>query len=200
MADDAKNVEQDIAAIFEEAASVATELAAMDDLRAAVAEVAALVIESIRAGGKVLLCGNGGSAADSQHIAAELSGRFEMERRGLPAVALTTDTSALTSIGNDYGFEAVFRRQVEALGRGGDILLVYSTSGNSTNCLRAVEQAGTMGVRTVALTGRAGGALAEAADIALKAPSDVTARIQECHGKIGHAICAVVERALCGDA
>jgi len=199
VADDAKNAEQAIAAIFEEAVAVAKELAATDDLRAAVAEVAGFVTESIRAGGKVLLCGNGGSAADSQHIAAELSGRFEMERRGLPAVALTTDTSALTSIGNDYGFEAVFSRQVEALGREGDVLLAYSTSGNSANCLRAVEKAREMGLRTVALTGRAGGALAKAADITLKAPSDVTARIQECHAKIGHAICSVVERALCGD-
>jgi len=199
VADDVKRFEKEIAAVLDEAASVAAELASSDELRAAVAEVAALVIESIRAGGKVLLCGNGGSAADSQHIAAELSGRFVMERRGLPAVALTTDTSALTSIGNDYGFEAVFRRQVEALGREGDVLLAYSTSGNSANCLQAVDQARGMGIRTVALTGRAGGALAKAADITLKAPSDVTARIQECHGKIGHAICAVVERALCGD-
>jgi D-sedoheptulose 7-phosphate isomerase len=199
MVEDAKALEGEIAAVFEAAASAAAELAAADELRADIAKVAALVIDRIRADGKVLLCGNGGSAADCQHIAGEFVGRFALERKGLPAIALSTDTTILTSIANDYGFDDVFRRQVEALGREGDVLLAYSTSGMSPNCLRAVEQAREMGIHSVTLTGRAGGTLAEAADIALKAPAILTARVQECHATIGHALCKVIERALCGD-
>ena len=200
MAKDSNDIKQGIAGVLGEAASVANELAASDELRARVAEVAALLVDCIRAGGKVLLCGNGGSAADCQHVAGELVGRFLLERKGLPAVALTTDASVLTAIANDYGYEDIFRRQVEGIGREGDILLAYSTSGNAANCVRAVEGAKAMGIRTVALTGRGGGALADAADIALRAPTDVTARVQECHEMIGHALCTVVERAVCGDA
>jgi D-sedoheptulose 7-phosphate isomerase len=195
---DVEGLEQAVAAVLDRAAAVARELADSNDLRRRVAEAAALVIESLDAGGQVLLCGNGGSAADCQHVAGELAGRFLLQRKGLAAVALTTDSAVMTSVANDYGFEDVFRRQVEAVGREGDILLAYSTSGNSANCIRAVEQAREMGIRTVALTGRSGGAIAKVAQLVLRAPSDSTPRIQECHEKIGHALCNVVERAFGG--
>jgi len=195
---DAEGLERAVAAVLDKAAAVAQRLAGSDELRRGVAEAAALIIASLDAGGQVLLCGNGGSAADCQHVAGELAGRFLLQRKGLAAVALTTDSAVMTSVANDYGYEDVFRRQVEAVGREGDILLVYSTSGNSANCVRAVEQARAMGIRTVALTGRGGGAIAEVAELVLRAPTDVTARIQECHEKIGHALCNVVERAFGG--
>lgn len=197
MAESAEGLRSEVARVLDEAASVAGALAASGEIRAGVAEAAAIMIDCLRAGGKILLCGNGGSAADCQHVAGELAGRFLLERPGMAVIALTTDTSVMTAIGNDYGYEDVFRRQVEAVGREGDVLLAYSTSGNAANCVRAVEEAKKRGMRTVALTGSGGGALAGAADVALRAPSDVTARIQECHEKIGHALCTVVERAVC---
>ena len=153
------------------------------------------LVASLQAGGKILLCGNGGSAADAQHIAAELVGRFAHQRRGLPAIALTTDSSALTSIGNDFGFESVFARQVEALARPGDVLIGISTSGNSRNVLAAAHTARDMGVSTLGLLGGTGGALNEVLDQSILAPSSDTPRIQECHILIGHIWCAMIDEA-----
>ena len=177
-------------------ASAAVQQEAARTLAEPVAAAAEKVIAALRAGRKVLLCGNGGSAADAQHIAAELVGRYVRERRGLPAVALTTDTSALTAIGNDYGFDRIFARQVEALAQAGDVLIAISTSGNSPNVLQAVETARQLGVGTIGLAGRGGGALRALADLCLVAPHEETARIQELHITIGHILCDLVEAAL----
>lgn len=154
------------------------------------------LVQSLRNGGKILLCGNGGSAADSQHIAAELTGRFIKERPPLAAIALSTDTSALTCIGNDYSFAEIFSRQVRALGRVGDCLIAISTSGNSVNVLKAVADAKALGICTIGLSGRDGGTLAREADICIVVPSAVTARIQEAHILIGHTICGGIEQGL----
>jgi D-sedoheptulose 7-phosphate isomerase len=160
-----------------------------------------LIAGAFRDGRKLLLFGNGGSAADAQHIAAEFVGRFQRERKPLPAIALTTDTSALTAIGNDYGFDDVFARQVRALGGRGDIAIAISTSGKSPNVLRAVEAAREAGMRVVALTGGDGGTLATAADVSLRvSASRLSARIQETHILIGHTICELVDQRLFGDA
>ncbi len=150
----------------------------------------------LRGGGKIMLCGNGGSAADAQHIAAELTGRLVDDRRPLAGLALSTDSSALTCIGNDYGFEAVFERQVRALGRAGDALVLISTSGRSANLLRAAEAARAADIRTFGLLGRDGGALLALCDDALVVPGSATARIQEAHIFVGHCWCAQIERAL----
>ncbi len=158
-----------------------------------IAEAAEMIVRTLNEGGKVLLCGNGGSAADAQHIAAELTGRFKKERRALPAVALTTDTSALTAIGNDYGYERVFERQVEALARKGDLLIGISTSGNSENVLLALEAARRLECMTLGLSGRNGGRMNEHCDLNLIVPSDDTARIQEMHIMIGHLLCQQVD-------
>jgi len=155
---------------------------------------------ALRAGGKVLLFGNGGSAADSQHIAAELVGRFARERRALPALALTVNTSNLTAIANDYSFEDVFARQVEALGRPGDVAVGISTSGNSPNVVRAIESAKAAGLATEAWTGGRGGKCAQVAGLVFRAPSDATPRIQELHITVGHIVCELVEEALFGGA
>ena len=157
---------------------------------------ARLVCDALRGGGKLLLCGNGGSAADSQHIAAEMTGRFVKERRPLAAIALSTDTSALTCIANDYGFDDVFSRQVMALGARGDCLLAISTSGNSRNVMRAAEVARAAGMHVIGLLGRDGGTLRGICDLALIVPSQTTARIQEAHIFIGHTLCALVEEGL----
>ncbi|MCA9737182.1 MAG: D-glycero-beta-D-manno-heptose 1-phosphate adenylyltransferase [Gemmatimonadetes bacterium] len=175
--------------------SLATLARTRTELQEAVARAAELWIRTLRAGGRILFCGNGGSAADAQHLAAELTGRFERERAPLPGLALTTDTSALTAVGNDYGFADVFARQVRALGRPGDTLVALSTSGRSDNVVRAVEEARRRGVRTVGLLGRDGGVLAERVDVALVVPSDRTARIQEVHILIGHHLCGQVDEA-----
>jgi D-sedoheptulose 7-phosphate isomerase len=151
---------------------------------------------AIANGNCIMLCGNGGSAADAQHAAAELTGRFRRERRGLPAVALTTDTSALTAIGNDYGFEQVFARQVEALGRPGDVLIAISSSGNSPNLIAAVERAAGIGMRTIALAGRDGGRIAALSEVALVIPAAETARIQEAHIFLLHCLCEFVEESV----
>ncbi len=158
------------------------------------------LIAALRAGGKILICGNGGSAADAQHIAAELVGRFGHARRGLPALALTTDSSALTSIGNDFGFDAVFSRQVEALARPGDVLIGISTSGNSRNVIAAVNSARAMGVSTLGLLGGQGGALKDMLDHMILAPSSDTPRIQECHILIAHIWCAMIDEAFKNEA
>jgi len=149
--------------------------------------------ERLKRGCRILVCGNGGSAADAQHFAAELSGRYVKERRALAGIALTTDTSALTAIGNDYGFDHVFSRQVEAIGRPGDLLVGISTSGNSADVLRAVESAKELGLRTLGLLGRDGGRLKELCDDALVVPSPVTARIQEVHQMIYHFWCEAID-------
>jgi len=164
----------------------------------AVARAAEMIIASVRAGGKVLVFGNGGSAADAQHIAAELVNRLNYDHPPIPAIALTTDTSILTSIGNDSSFDNVFERQVRALGRKGDVALAISTSGNSPNVLRAVEAAREIGVTTIALAGRTGGKLATLAELALVVNADSTQRIQETHITIAHILCELVEDALYG--
>jgi len=168
-------------------------LAVLDD---SITTAARLVTESLRQGGKLMICGNGGSAADSQHIAAEFTGRFIEDRKPLAALALSTDTSALTCIGNDYSFAEVFSRQVAGLGRAGDCLIGISTSGNSENVLRAVEAARATGITTIGLLGRDGGKLAKLCDHAVIVPDRVTARIQEAHILIGHTICGAVEQQL----
>jgi len=167
-----------------------------EELSDAIKIAGEMVIQTLRKGGKILLCGNGGSAADAQHIAAEFTGRFVRERRGLPAVALTTDTSALTAIGNDYGFDRIFARQVEALAGEGDLLIGISTSGNSANVLQALEQADSLGCLTLGLSGRDGGAMNGLCDLNLVVPSDITARIQEMHILIGHILCEIAEEAI----
>ena len=160
------------------------------------AEAAGAMIAALRSGGRVLACGNGGSAADAQHFAAELVGRFERERAALGAIALTTDTSIVTAVANDYDFSRVFARQVEALGRPGDVLLGISTSGGSANVIAAFVAAKAAGMTTVALTGRDGGAVGAAADIHVNVPAASTARVQEVHRTLLHAVCALIEREL----
>jgi D-sedoheptulose 7-phosphate isomerase len=161
-------------------------------------QIATQLTGAILAGRKVMWCGNGGSAADSQHLAAELVGRFRRERRGLPSIALTTDTSVLTSISNDYGYEQVFSRQVEALCSEGDVLVGISTSGNSKNVCLALDVARKLGAFTVAFTGGGGGAMATLADAAICVPSRDTARIQEAHILCGHMLCDWIELSACG--
>jgi len=159
----------------------------------AISDLATAVRAAWSAGGKLMICGNGGSAADAQHIAAELVGRFERERGALPALALSVDTSILTSVGNDYGFDEIFARQVAGLGRPGDVLLVISTSGNSSNCVRAVTAARERGMAVHGFLGRDGGELRSLLDGALVAPGDATARIQEIHITMGHLLCSLLD-------
>lgn len=160
-----------------------------------IARIGTLLIDHLRDDHRIFLCGNGGSAADAQHIATEMVCRFETNRRALPAIALTTDTSALTAISNDFGYEQVFARQVEALARPGDILIGISTSGDSGNVIRAAQQAREMGIESVGLLGRDGGILHALVDHPLVAPGRDTARIQECHILIGHIWCAMIDAA-----
>ncbi len=155
-----------------------------------------LIWEALSSGKKILLCGNGGSAADAQHIAAELVGRYEQQRRAFPAISLTTDTSALTALSNDFGYEGVFARQVEALAVAGDVLIAISTSGKSPNVLRAADQARAMGCRTIALTGCSGEPLSAHCDLTVVVPSNRTARVQEAHITIGHLWCEMIDQAL----
>lgn len=155
-----------------------------------------LIANTLKIGNKVLICGNGGSASDAQHFAAELVGRFEKERKALPAIALTTDTSILTALGNDYGYDTIFSRQVEGLGTTGDILVGISTSGNSKNVILAMETAKNNGIKSIGLLGRDGGALASKCDMAVVVPHSVTARIQEAHIFIIHFWAAYVEKEL----
>jgi D-sedoheptulose 7-phosphate isomerase len=152
-----------------------------------------LICEALSAGNKILLCGNGGSAADAQHIAAELVGRYEQQRRAFPAVSLTTDTSALTALSNDYGYDEVFARQVEALAVGGDVLIAISTSGKSPNIVKAAEKARALGCKTIALTGCSGEPLASQCGLSVIVRSDRTARVQEAHITIGHLWCEMVD-------
>ncbi len=152
-----------------------------------------MAVNCIKKGNKILIFGNGGSAADAQHIAAELTGRYKCERQGLPAIALTTDTSALTAIGNDYGFEKIFARQVEALASRGDLIWGISTSGNSENVLKAFEMAKKLGCQTLGLSGKGGGKMNKNCDLNIVIPSDDTPRIQEMHILIGHIVCQAVD-------
>lgn len=168
----------------------------VQDMRKIMPEVASAglrVRTALEKGRKILICGNGGSAADSQHMAAEFVGRFVKERQSLPALALTVDTSLLTAVGNDYGFDCVFSRQVEGLGQEGDVLIAISTSGNSANVVKAVKTAKEKGIYVIALTGENGGILAKESDLFLAVPSQVTARIQEMHIMIIHMICEIAE-------
>jgi D-sedoheptulose 7-phosphate isomerase len=155
-----------------------------------------IIWEALKAGNKILLCGNGGSAADAQHIAAELVGRYEQQRRAFPAISLTTDTSALTAISNDYGYDEAFARQVEALAVAGDVLIAISTSGKSTSIVKAADKARALGCRTIALTGCSGEPLAAHCDLAVVVPSERTSRVQEAHITIGHLWCEMVDEAL----
>jgi D-sedoheptulose 7-phosphate isomerase len=177
-------------------ASIATKKAMLSDSRivVTVAKVSEILVKALKQGNKALLFGNGGSAADAQHIAADLVGRFAFDRPALPALALSVNTSSVTAIGNDYGFDQVFSRQLEALARAGDVAIGISTSGNSANVLRAMSTARKMGLHTIALTGRTGGKLRNTADHCICIPSDDTPRIQECHTLIGHIISEIVER------
>lgn len=152
-----------------------------------------IIVDALKNGNKILLCGNGGSAADAQHIAAELTGRYKTERRGLPGIALTTDTSALTAIGNDYGYDRVFDRQVESLANKGDVIIGISTSGNSKNVVSALKLGQELGCKTVGLTGRDGGAMNDVCNINLVVPSNNTPRIQEMHILFGHTICQIID-------
>jgi len=152
-----------------------------------------LCMSTLKNGGKILLCGNGGSAADAQHIAAELSGRFKKERKALAGIALTTDTSALTAIGNDYGFEYIFSRQVEAMGKKDDVLIAISTSGNSKNVIKAIGSAREIGMKVITLIGKDGGEMKNLGDINIIVPSNNTPRIQEMHIMIGHMICNFID-------
>ena len=158
-----------------------------------IAASAVIIKNSLKNGKKVLFCGNGGSAADSQHLAAEFVGRFQKERVGLPAIALTVDTSILTAVANDYGYDTVFARQVQALGNDGDVLVGFSTSGNSKNVLAAIDVAKAKGMQCIGLTAQGGGKMAEVCDICMSVPGPVTARAQEIHILIGHILCELVD-------
>ena len=170
-----------------------------DDLLIKIEEVVSRCVSVYKNSHKMILAGNGGSAADAQHIAAELVGRYGFDRPSIPSLALTTDTSNLTAIGNDYGYDKVFSRQLEGMGQKGDLFIGISTSGNSLNIIEAFRSAKSMGITTVALTGRDGGEMAKMADIALIVPSDATPRIQESHILIGHIICDIIEKELFAD-
>jgi D-sedoheptulose 7-phosphate isomerase len=166
------------------------------ELSPLIAEMVTQLAETFKRGGKLLVMGNGGSAADAQHFVAEIVGRFKMERRGLPAIALSTDTSILTAIGNDYGFDRVFQRQVEALAVPGDLIVGISTSGNSPNVLLALELARKKGCRTVGLLGKDGGSIKDFCDLALIVPTDDTPRVQEGHITIIHIVCDLLEKSM----
>lgn len=175
-----------------------TMMESLRDLSPGVISAARLICDCLSRGGKVLVCGNGGSAAEAQHMAAELVGRFAMDRAGLSAVSLTTDTSNLTAIANDYGFDRVFARQVEALGKPGDVLVAISTSGMSANVCEAARAAGAAGLGVIALSGDSAGKLAGLCDVRLRVASDETPRVQEGHLVLIHLICALVEHELFG--
>lgn len=179
--------------------TVAQNFERMRGIAPAIDEAANLCIQSLENGGKIIFCGNGGSAADSQHLAAELMGRFLFDRAPLAALALTVDTSALTAIGNDYGYEFVFSRQLKGVGKVGDILFGISTSGKSQNIVKAFETAKNMGITTIALTGSKLSKLHALADHAISTPSDSTNHIQEMHIATGHIICGKIETTLCSD-
>lgn len=185
---------------FEKSIRLLNSMAADIALRDQVLRVVSLSVDALRRGNKLLFAGNGGSAADAQHWAGELVSRFNFDRPGLAAIALTTDTSILTAIGNDYGYEHVFSRQIEALGRQGDLLVAISTSGNSKNIVRAIGAAREAGIGVVGFTGQTGGSMAALCDICLCMPSSETPKIQEGHEFLGHLICGMIEHELFADA
>lgn len=194
------NTSQRIRQLFTD--SIEAKRAAADGLTPVIADAAERLAACLRREGRILACGNGGSACDAQHFVAELVGRFERERPGLPAVALTANSATLTAIGNDYGYDAVFARQVQALGRAGDALLAISTSGHSVNVVQAVEAAQRGGLSCVVLSGRDGGRLAGVLgpdDVEIRVSADVTARIQEIHLLVIHCLCDVIDRTLFGE-
>lgn len=181
--------------------SIETKIAAADQLPESIAAAGEAMVQSLLDGNKILSCGNGGSAADAQHFSSEMLNRFEAERPSLPAIALTTDTSTLTSIANDYHYDHIFSRQIKGLGQKGDLLLAITTSGNSTNVVNAIESAQEKGMRSIALTGGDGGKIASIlgeADIEIRVPAAVTARIQETHLLIIHCLCDFVDHKLFG--
>jgi len=192
----AGSIHSDIVKGLEESAQIKKAIAEskIDEI----ASMVKLIITAYKIGGKVVLFGNGGSAADAQHLAGELVGQFKLNRQALPAIALTTNTSTLTAVANDYGYEVAFSRQVEALVNEKDVVIGISTSGNSPNVIEAMKMAKMKGAKTIGLTGGNGGKLAEVADLALIVPSDNTPRIQEAHITIGHIVCELVERELSG--
>jgi D-sedoheptulose 7-phosphate isomerase len=192
----ATHFEKQVRKLIEASIAVKERLLEDANLVATVSRVTEIMVDAFRAGNKVLLFGNGGSAADAQHIAAEFVGRFAFDRPALPALALSVNTSCVTAIGNDYGFDLVFSRQIEALAHRGDVAVGISTSGQSSNVLRAMSTARKMGLHTVGLTGSAGSKLADAVDHCICAPSNETPRIQECHILIGHIISELVEQAI----
>jgi D-sedoheptulose 7-phosphate isomerase len=185
-----------VSAQLSEAQRILSAMLVDDVLFSTVQAAANVCIDSLRAGGKILLAGNGGSAADAQHIAGEFVSRFAFDRPGLPAMALTVDTSILTAIGNDYGYEKLFARQVQANGNRGDVFIGYSTSGTSPNILRAFEEARKQGLVCIGLTGNRGGPMLELCDYLLEVPSNDTPKIQEGHLVLGHILCGLVEQAL----
>jgi D-sedoheptulose 7-phosphate isomerase len=185
-----------VAQQISESISVKKAMLADADLIWQIEQIAWLIVESYRNGGKVLIAGNGGSAADAQHITAELVSRFTFDRPALPALALTTDTSILTAISNDYGYESLFSRQLEASARAGDVFIAISTSGNSPNIVRALATANQMKLVPIGLSGASGGQMAELCRYCVRIPSTDTARIQEGHITVGHILCAVTEQAL----
>lgn len=187
---------KEIAAAISATARLLDMMAADTALCAAAAQATEISIAALRAGRKLLFCGNGGSAADAQHWAGELVSRFHYDRPGLPAIALTTDSSILTAIGNDYGYDRVFARQVEALGVAGDVLVAISTSGHSPNVVAAIEAARARGLATIGFTGQGGGRMAALCDVCIRIPSASTPRIQEGHEVLGHALCALIEATL----
>lgn len=181
--------------------SIQTKVTAMETLAEPIARAGEMLVQCLLAGHKILVCGNGGSAADSQHFSSEMLNRFESERPSLPAIALTTDTSTLTSIANDYHYNEVFSKQIRAFGQAGDVLITFTTSGNSTNLLKAVEAAHDRGMLVVAITGKDGGPLASSLssdDIEIRVPAYSTARIQEVHLLITHCLCDLIDRQLFG--
>ncbi|HET8708506.1 MAG TPA: phosphoheptose isomerase [Pseudomonadales bacterium] len=192
--------EERITHLFDQ--SIETKVAAREALPVIIAQAGEMIVQTLLADGKVLSCGNGGSAGDAQHFSSEMLNRFERERPSLPAIALSTDTSTLTSIANDYSYNEIFSKQIRALGRENDILLAISTSGNSANVVQAVQAAHDRQMRVVALTGRDGGDIArllQEEDIEIRVPSTSTARIQEVHLLVIHALCDYIDQALFGD-
>jgi D-sedoheptulose 7-phosphate isomerase len=179
--------------------SVAVKEQLLGSMPQLIADATRLMIASLSGGGKLIVFGNGGSAADAQHLAAELVGRYRQDRKGIAAIALTTDSSAITSISNDYGFDTVFSRQLEAIGKSGDVVLAISTSGDSPNVIRAVALAKKLGIPSIGLTGRTGGKLRASVDVCLSVPSDSTPRVQEAHSLIIHIISGIVENAMVND-
>ena len=192
--------QMNLSTVFEDAISEHLKvISQLRELQPLLEQAARRMVATLQSGNKVLWCGNGGSAADSQHLAAELVGRFRRERKALASIALSTNTSILTALGNDYGYDLVFQRQVEALASKGDVLVGISTSGNSSNVCKALEHARAMGVFTVSMTGIDGAACSKIAELSLRMPSRETPRIQEAHILCGHMICDYVERAICAD-